>query len=51
MNNKDDIQSYVNWVKGTLIPDLEEAGQEATAADFDTLVAIIMKHVLHTKEG
>ena len=43
MNDKDMIE----FCKTTLIPDLDEAGLEATAADMRRLVTIAEKHTMH----
>ena len=40
-------QEMLEFCKTTLIPDLEEAGQTATAADMRRLVAIAEKHTMH----
>ena len=43
MNN----QEMINFCKATLIPDLEEAGQTATAADMRRLVSIAEAKTMH----
>lgn len=40
-------QEMLEFCKTTLIPDLEEAGQTATAADMRRLVTIAEKHTMH----
>lgn len=40
-------QEMLEFCKTTLIPDLEEAGLEATAADMRRLVTIAEKHTMH----
>lgn len=39
---KDDMQ-FVEWVEGTLIPDLKDSGTVETARDFERLVRIIKR--------
>jgi hypothetical protein len=39
---KDDLQ-FVDWVEGTLVPDLKASGTVETAADFERLIRIIRK--------
>ena len=43
MNN----QEMIDFCKTTLIPDLEEAGQTATAADMRRLVSIAEAKTMH----
>lgn len=38
--SKDD-QNFIGWLEETLIPDLKEAGNVETAADFERLIGII----------
>lgn len=38
--SKDD-QNFIGWLQETLIPDLKEAGNVETAADFERLIGII----------
>lgn len=36
-----DVEDFVKYLTGTLMPDLRESGRDATADDFATAVAII----------
>jgi len=35
------VEEYINFLEGTLIPDLEESGKEFTADDFKAMVAFL----------
>ena len=34
-----EAEGFIGWLESTLIPDLKESGSEATAEDFETLIA------------
>jgi hypothetical protein len=33
-----DLEDYINWLETTLIPDLKDSGNDATAEDFETCI-------------
>lgn len=39
---KDELESFIKFLTGTLIPDLKESGRTSTAEDFQTCVNIIL---------
>jgi hypothetical protein len=39
----EEIEAFIEYLETTLIPDLAEAGAEATAEDFERCVGIIRK--------
>jgi hypothetical protein len=41
VNASDNVDEYLNYLKNTYIPDLKESGKEATAEDFEAMVAFI----------
>lgn len=41
MKTNEEMNKFVSYLKGALIPDLEESGMEATAEDFETCCEMI----------
>ncbi|MDD5651644.1 MAG: hypothetical protein PHF86_14715 [Candidatus Nanoarchaeia archaeon] len=47
--SQNSAEDYIDYLEGTLIPDLREAGMDATADDFETVVEMLKNRARDVK--